>query len=220
MSQTCGEVANTSECSHPRQCSHATATRALSSRAAGTPRDPYPRRTKIAMTKLSSVVTSWYRLGLLAMAPSPAGFALEMPALSTLIMGAIAGMAGTVAVAVAVFALLLLLALFRRQSAQRVPRARLPCGYECSALVCGRWQLSAGHRDGFDRATALASMAAHRAAGFTSFDMGDIYTGVEALAERVPRGRRPARRGARRRVAPRVPRRPSRSIPSSCRTSS
>ena len=63
-----------------------------------------------------------------------------------------------------------------------MPRARLPCGYECSALVCGGWQLSAGHRDGFDRATALASMAAHRAAGFTSFDMGDIYTGVEALA--------------------------------------
>lgn len=61
-----------------------------------------------------------------------------------------------------------------------VPRVTLAPGYTIPRLVKGGWQLAGGHGQ-VDRAAALDDMRAFVAAGMTSFDCADIYTGVEAL---------------------------------------
>ena len=61
-----------------------------------------------------------------------------------------------------------------------VPRVALAPGYTIPRLVKGGWQLAGGH-GAVDRDAALADMRAFVAAGMTSFDCADIYTGVEAL---------------------------------------
>ena len=59
-------------------------------------------------------------------------------------------------------------------------RIDLAPDYSISRLLKGGWQLAGGH-GGVDRATAIADMAAYYAAGITTFDCADIYTGVEEL---------------------------------------
>ncbi|MGD9649618.1 MAG: aldo/keto reductase [Dongiaceae bacterium] len=54
-------------------------------------------------------------------------------------------------------------------------------GYFISRLIKGSWQLSSGHSGGVDAAQAIEDMAAYIAAGIFTFDMADIYTGVEEL---------------------------------------
>lgn len=61
-----------------------------------------------------------------------------------------------------------------------VPRVTLTPGYTIPRLIKGGWQLAGGHGP-IDRAAALDDMRAFVAAGMTSFDCADIYTGVEAL---------------------------------------
>lgn len=61
-----------------------------------------------------------------------------------------------------------------------IPRVDLAPGYSIPRLIKGGWQLAGGH-GAVDREAALDDMAAFVAAGVTSFDCADIYTGVEAL---------------------------------------
>ena len=61
-----------------------------------------------------------------------------------------------------------------------VPRVALAPGYTIPRLVKGGWQLAGGH-GAVDHDAALADMRAFVAAGMTSVDCADIYTGVEAL---------------------------------------
>jgi aryl-alcohol dehydrogenase-like predicted oxidoreductase len=70
----------------------------------------------------------------------------------------------------------------------RVPRVTLAPGYTIPRLIKGGWQLAGGHGP-VDRAAALADMRAYVAAGLTSFDCADIYTGVEALIGEFVRAR-------------------------------
>jgi len=65
-------------------------------------------------------------------------------------------------------------------STNRVPRRELAPGYTVATIINGGWQLSHGHqqqpmnqRDVMDGLLHLAR------AGFTTFDCGDIYVGVE-----------------------------------------
>ncbi len=69
-----------------------------------------------------------------------------------------------------------------------VPRVTLAPGYTIPRLVKGGWQLAGGHGP-VDRAAALDDMRAFVAAGMTSFDCADIYTGVEALIGEFVRAR-------------------------------
>lgn len=65
-----------------------------------------------------------------------------------------------------------------------VPRIPLgDDGYTISRLLVGGWQLSEGHRPGssLDEARLMADLERMVAAGFTTFDCADIYTGVEEL---------------------------------------
>ena len=64
-----------------------------------------------------------------------------------------------------------------------VPRVELAPGYSISRLLKGGWQLAGGHGT-VDTEAALADMEAFAAAGITTFDCADIYTGVEALIGR------------------------------------
>ena len=61
-----------------------------------------------------------------------------------------------------------------------LPRAQLAPGYTVSRLLKGGWQLAGGHGP-IDAAAALDDMDRFAAAGITTFDCADIYTGVEAL---------------------------------------
>ncbi len=61
-----------------------------------------------------------------------------------------------------------------------VPRLALTPGYTISRLVKGGWQLAGGHGL-VEPGAALADMEAFVAAGITTFDCADIYTGVETL---------------------------------------
>ena len=71
-----------------------------------------------------------------------------------------------------------------------VPRVALAPGYTIPRLIKGGWQLAGGH-GAVDRAAALDDMSAFVAAGMTTFDCADIYTGVEALiGDFVRRARR------------------------------
>jgi len=53
-------------------------------------------------------------------------------------------------------------------------------GYRIARLIKGGWQLAGGHGE-IDRVAALEDMEAYLAAGLTTFDCADIYTGVEEL---------------------------------------
>ena len=64
-----------------------------------------------------------------------------------------------------------------------VPRIELAPGYSISRLLKGGWQLAGGH-GAVDVEAALADMDAFAAAGITTFDCADIYTGVETLIGR------------------------------------
>lgn len=69
-----------------------------------------------------------------------------------------------------------------------VPRVTLAPGYEISRIVKGGWQLAGGHGP-VDERTAIDDMARFVAAGITTFDCADIYTGVEAMIGRFLRAR-------------------------------
>lgn len=73
-----------------------------------------------------------------------------------------------------------------------VPRRALTPGYTISRLVKGGWQLAGGHGP-VEPGDAMADMAAFVAAGITTFDCADIYTGVETLIGNFVRRRGPAR---------------------------
>ena len=60
-------------------------------------------------------------------------------------------------------------------------RADLAPGYSISRIIKGGWQLAAGHGSAPPSPGAHADMAAFVAAGITTFDCADIYTGVEQL---------------------------------------
>jgi aryl-alcohol dehydrogenase-like predicted oxidoreductase len=62
----------------------------------------------------------------------------------------------------------------------RVPRTLLAPAYDISRVLKGGWQLAGGH-GAIDPAAAMADMDGFVAAGITTFDCADIYTGVEAL---------------------------------------
>ena len=69
--------------------------------------------------------------------------------------------------------------------------------YVCSQVINGGWQLSAGHHPGRKEEDAiLADLAAYHGGGITTFDMGDIYTGVEALVGQLVRSKRRSGEGA------------------------
>ncbi|WP_417308134.1 aldo/keto reductase [Devosia sp.] len=64
-----------------------------------------------------------------------------------------------------------------------MPRATIAEGYDISRVIKGGWHLAGGHGE-VDPAAAVADMAAFVAAGITTFDCADIYTGVEELIGR------------------------------------
>ncbi len=53
-------------------------------------------------------------------------------------------------------------------------------GYSISRIIKGGWQLAGGHGP-VDREQAFADMRKFAAAGITTFDCADIYTGVEEI---------------------------------------
>lgn len=61
-----------------------------------------------------------------------------------------------------------------------IERFDLSPGTSISRLIKGGWQLAGGH-GAIDADAAIADMAAYVAAGVTTFDCADIYTGVEAM---------------------------------------
>jgi aryl-alcohol dehydrogenase-like predicted oxidoreductase len=61
-----------------------------------------------------------------------------------------------------------------------IERREIAEGYEISRLIKGGWQLAGGH-GAVDRAAAIADMGRYVAAGITTFDCADIYTGVEEM---------------------------------------
>ena len=67
-------------------------------------------------------------------------------------------------------------------------RATLAPGYDISRVLKGGWQLAGGH-GAIDAAAAHADMDRFAAAGVTTFDCADIYTGVEELIGRWLRTR-------------------------------
>jgi aryl-alcohol dehydrogenase-like predicted oxidoreductase len=74
-----------------------------------------------------------------------------------------------------------------------IPRVALAPGYTISRVLKGGWQLAGGHGV-VDAETALDDMDRFVAAGITTFDCADIYTGVETLVGRYL-ARRRARHG-------------------------
>lgn len=64
-----------------------------------------------------------------------------------------------------------------------IPRLALAPGYTISRVLKGGWQLAGGHGP-VDGEAALDDMDRFVAAGVTTFDCADIYTGVEALIGR------------------------------------
>ncbi len=64
----------------------------------------------------------------------------------------------------------------------KIQRINLIDNYSISRVLKGGWQLSSGHSSSFvDREKAIEDMFAFVEAGITTFDFGDIYTGVEEL---------------------------------------
>lgn len=64
-----------------------------------------------------------------------------------------------------------------------VERVELSPQYSISRIIQGCWQLSEGHALGSAHAAReiIAHLSAYREKGITTFDMGDIYRGVEEL---------------------------------------
>lgn len=61
-----------------------------------------------------------------------------------------------------------------------IPKIELTKDYKISRILKGGWQLAGGH--GYiDRKQAIEDMFKFANAGITTFDFGDIYTGVEEL---------------------------------------
>ena len=75
-------------------------------------------------------------------------------------------------------------------TAPGVERVELAPGYSVSRVIKGGWQLAGGHGP-VDHDRALQDMAAFAAAGITTLDCADIYTGVEALIGEFSAGQRP-----------------------------
>lgn len=69
-------------------------------------------------------------------------------------------------------------------------RTPLAPGYDISRILKGGWQLAGGH-GAVDPQRALADMDRFVAAGITTFDCADIYTGVEELIGQWLRTRAP-----------------------------
>src|SRR5262249_45246400 len=61
-----------------------------------------------------------------------------------------------------------------------IERTTIAPGLEVSRIWKGGWHLSGGH-GAVDRAAAIEDMRAFAEAGITTFDVADIYTGVEEL---------------------------------------
>jgi aryl-alcohol dehydrogenase-like predicted oxidoreductase len=61
-----------------------------------------------------------------------------------------------------------------------IERRAIAEGYVISRLIKGGWQL-AGDHGAVDRPAAIADMGRYVAAGITTFDCADIYTGVEEM---------------------------------------
>ena len=60
------------------------------------------------------------------------------------------------------------------------PRRNLSSCYSYSSVILGGWQLSAGHHEGgASKEELFQTMESYVSRGISSFDMGDIYTGVE-----------------------------------------
>ncbi len=62
-----------------------------------------------------------------------------------------------------------------------IDRSDLTPGYSISQILKGGWQLSEGHSQMLDEQQAIEDMRDFVAAGITTFDCADIYTGVEEL---------------------------------------
>ena len=62
-------------------------------------------------------------------------------------------------------------------------KRELVAGYEISPVIKGGWQLSSGHSLNIEiqEQAAISDMISFIKAGITTFDFGDIYTGVEEL---------------------------------------
>jgi len=62
-------------------------------------------------------------------------------------------------------------------------KRELVTGYEISPVIKGGWQLSSGHSLNIEiqEQAAISDMVSFIKAGITTFDFGDIYTGVEEL---------------------------------------
>lgn len=76
-------------------------------------------------------------------------------------------------------------------STKSVERFSLRPGYSISRLLKGGWHLAGGHGN-IDARQAIDDMRAFVAAGITTFDCADIYTGVEELIGRFLREHREA----------------------------
>jgi aryl-alcohol dehydrogenase-like predicted oxidoreductase len=61
-----------------------------------------------------------------------------------------------------------------------IERREIAPSYEMSRLIKGGWQLAGGH-GAVDPAAAIIDMGRYIAAGITTFDCADIYTGVEEM---------------------------------------
>lgn len=60
-------------------------------------------------------------------------------------------------------------------------RFELQPGYSAAKIITGGWQLATGHGPEVSKEDVFARLQAYVEAGFTTFDCGDIYTGVEEL---------------------------------------
>ena len=63
---------------------------------------------------------------------------------------------------------------------KKIPRIPLAPDYSISKILKGGWQLAGGHGP-INKQTAIDDMFKFAESGVTTFDFGDIYTGVEEL---------------------------------------
>jgi len=76
-------------------------------------------------------------------------------------------------------------------TSSNLSRFELGPGYSISPIILGGWQLAGGHGP-IDEAQIIKDMAKMVAAGFTTWDCADIYTGVEQLFGIIIKKNRPA----------------------------
>lgn len=76
-------------------------------------------------------------------------------------------------------------------SINTIPHLEITTGYSISRIILGGWQLAGGHGP-VDETQILKDMASMVAAGFTTWDCADIYTGVEQLLGSFIRKNQPA----------------------------